>query len=210
MKRAIVSFGTNKHAELLDISFPTFKAFGDRHGWDVYRADNIGAGRPAPWYKVRALINLLNSGYDEALFLGADTIIVDGREDLRADDWAWQALVQHHTGDGLVPNTDVWLCRKEMLPWLDKVWNNLRWLMHGWWEQASLMDLMGFHVEQPTYLKIGTELYMSTYFLDQSWNVHKWHKPPCEHPRIQHATMWPDRVAIMQEWRREADGWMNE
>ena len=144
------------------------------------------------------------------LFLGADTIIVDGREDLTAPPEALQALVQHHTGDGLVPNTDVWLCRKAMLPWLERVWNNTKWLMHGWWEQASLMDLMGFHVEQPTYLQIGTELYQQTYFLDQSWNVHKWHKPQSEHPRIQHATMWPDRVAIMQEWAREADGWLNE
>jgi hypothetical protein len=97
-----------------------------------------------------------------------------------------------------------------MIPVIERAWNNTKWLMHGWWEQAALLDLMGYHVEAPCHLVTNTELYQKTYFLDQSWNVHKWHEPAAEHPRIQHATMWPDRVAVMQEWVREADRWMNE
>jgi hypothetical protein len=34
--------------------------------------------------------------------------------------------------------------------------------------------------------------------------------PQPTHPRIQHATMWPDRAAIMSEWAKQAEGWINE
>jgi hypothetical protein len=211
MSRAIVSHGIGKlHKEMLDIAWPSFKAFADRHGWDIYRCDEIGSARPAPWYKVQALLGLLES-YDEVLFLGADTLIVDGREDMVVPDKAWQALVEHHTGDGYVPNTDVWLCRKPMMPILEKVWGMTQWLMHGWWEQAALLELMGYNVWQPTrYLGKPTELYDNTYFLDNSWNVHKWDKPQPEHPRIQHASMYPDRVSVMKEWAIKAKEWMGE
>ena len=98
-----------------------------------------------------------------------------------------------------------------MIPWLDKIWANDKWLNHGWWEQASLLDYMGYHVQQPTHLELPTELFHRTYFLDNGWNVHRWDKKQPEHPRIQHATMWPDRVAIMKEWAEQArQGWMNE
>ena len=209
MSKAIVSIGVGTHERLLDIAWPSYEGFAKRHGWDLYRARNIGKARPIPWYKVRALIDLLQN-YNEVLFVGADTLVVDGREDLTAPEWAWQAMVEHKTGDGLIPNTDVWLCRKPMIPVLEEVWKNTKWVMHGWWEQASLMDLMGYHVHQPVYLELGTELYRNTYFLDQGWNVHKWHKPPAEHPRIPHATMYDDRVQMMRIWAAQAEEWLNE
>lgn len=209
MSRAIVSVGAGKkHKEMLDIAFPSFKAFADLHGWDVYRCDEIGSARPAPWYKVPVILELLES-YDEVLFLGADTLIVDGREDMTVPPEAWQALVEHHTGDGCVPNTDVWLCRKPMIPVLKQIWEMEQWLMHGWWEQAALLELMGYNVWQPTrYLGNPTELYDRTYFLDNAWNVHKWDKPQPEHPKIQHATMYPNRIEVMTGWEKEAQGWM--
>ena len=36
MNRALVSFGVGKHKEMLDIAWPSFKAFTDLHGWDLY------------------------------------------------------------------------------------------------------------------------------------------------------------------------------
>jgi hypothetical protein len=211
MSKAIVSIGAGKlHKEMLDIAFPSFQAFSKKWGWDIYRCDTVGKSRPAPWYKIEALLNLLPS-YDEVLFLGADTLIVDGSQDLTAPDIAIQALVEHHTGDGFVPNTDVWLCRKPMIPYLEKIWGMEQWLMHGWWEQAALLELMGYKVHQPTrYLGQPTELYDKTYFLEHSWNVHKWDQPQPEHPRIQHSTMHPDRPTVMKVWATQADRWIHE
>lgn len=206
--KAILTLATGYHKQLLEIAAPSFRAFADRHGWDIYQASNIGQARPPAWYKVQTILSALRK-YDEVLFLGADTLIVDGREDLVAPPGAWQALVAHHTGDGEVPNTDVWLCRQPMIPYLEQIWNNTQWIMHGWWEQAALLESMGYQVLQPTHLVAPTELYQHTYFLDPCWNVHKWHKPAPASPRIQHATMYPDRAEIMMEWAKQAEGWIN-
>jgi hypothetical protein len=228
MKKALVSFAVGPHVEFLDIARPSFKAFADRHGYDYFEPSKIDPVRPAPWYKIKALLSLLKGGYDVVVFLGADTVIVDGRDDilqgLHFDDiltmgdkiedgsyspGAWQAMVRHATGDGDVPNDDVWICTKLMIPWLEKVWTNTKWMHHGWWEQAALLDLMGYQVEQPTHLIAPTELYDNTAWLDRSWNVHIWDRIKTPHPRIQHATMWPDRPAIMRVWAKEAEGWIN-
>ena len=153
------------------------------------------------WWKVPALKAAL-SEYDEALWLDADTVIVDGSEDLDVPEDAWQALVRHRTGDGDVPNCGVWYVRKPMIPVLDAVWAQTRRLDHGWWEQSALMDLLGFdfrpgvraHLAQPS------GLYERTHWLDHGWNHHKWDTPGPEYVRIGHASMHEDRAAVMREW----------
>lgn len=209
--RAFVTFGVGPHARFLEIARPSFRAFAKRHGYDYYEPSRIDPVRPAPWYKVKAIIGLIGAGYREVLFAGADLVIVDGRRDVAEDvpGDAWQALVQHHTGDGMVPNTDFWLCRREMLPWLLKCWEMNEYLHHGWWEQAALLRLMGYSL-QPCAKYEESDLANRTYFLDPGWNVHVWDAQRVGHARAQHATMWPDRAQIMQMWARQAEEWINE
>lgn len=208
MKKAIITLAVGKHEQLLEIAAPSFKAFAKRHKWDLFRATDIGKDRPPAWYKLIGIIELLKS-YDEVLLLDADTVIVDGREDLTAPAEAWQAMVMHKTGDGEVPNTGVWITRPPMIPILKQAWEMEKYLMHGWWEQAAILELMGYQVPQPTHLIEPTDLYHNTFWLDPAWNVHKWHKPQPEQPKILHATMYPDRIATMKEWAKQAEGWIN-
>lgn len=207
--KALCTFATGTHKELLDIARPSFQAYARAHGYTYFEPEDFAPSRPPPWYKIPLLRSIL-SQYDEAIFIGADLVIVDGRDDVGEDvpPDAWQAMVRHATGDGDVPNDDVWLVRKPMIPILDKIWTMTQWLNHGWWEQAALLELMGYHVIQPTHLIEETELYRRTHWLDSSWNVHRWDRIQPEHPRFQHATMWPDRKAIMTQWAQEAEGWM--
>lgn len=212
MSKALLTFGTGPHAEYLGIARVSFKAYAKRHGYDYFEAQNIGTARPAPWYKVKGLIGLLRSGYDDVIFIGADLVIVDGREDVldqvQAD--AWQAMVAHHTADGIVPNTDMWIVRQPMIGYLEEVWQQQQYLYHGWWEQAALLHLMGYQLAQPCQQVRATVLADHTQFIDAAWNVHLWDRPIPQHPRFQHATMWPDRAQIMREWARQAEGWINE
>ena len=211
MSKALATFAVGRHEALLEIARPSYKAFANRHGYDFFIADNVKPTRPPAWYKIPLLITLLCS-YDEVVFIGADLVIVDGREDFSQDvpGEAWQAMVRHNTGDGDVPNDDMWLCRKAMLPYLEQMWGMTQWLNHGWWEQAALLELMGYKVPQPTTLEVKTELFEHTFFLDNSWNVHRWDRPQPEHPRIQHATMYQDREGAMRGWAKEAEAWIDE
>jgi hypothetical protein len=214
MKRALCTFGVGTHVELLEIARPSFKAFARRHDYDYYEAAKVGHQRPAPWYKVQCLLDLLKI-YDVVVFIGADLVIVDGRENIPFGNWDWyQELVAHNTQCGLVPNDDLWVCNQRMLPWLERCWALEKYMHHGWWEQAALLELMGYDPSTenfPTYCKDNTnELYRHTRWLVSEWNVHIWDIPQPTHPRIQHATMWPQRAAIMREWAKQAEAWINE
>ena len=212
MSKAMVTFGVGPHEALLEIAKPSFDAFAQRHGYDFYIADPGEMTRPAPWYKYPTLIALLQK-YDDVLWIGADMVIVDGREDFIDDvpAEAWQAMVKHHTGDGEVPNTEFWLVRKPMIEVLNTGWDLRHYLTHGWWEQAALLELMGYIVTSPlTRLYKPTEVYDHTHFLDNSWNVHTWDRPKPTYHRIQHATMHEDRTMVMNEWAKEAESWIDE
>ena len=202
MNRAIVTFGTGLHAELLKVALPGFKKFADRHGYELNVVEGLDPKMPAAWYKVPVLLEAYKS-YDEVLWLGADLVIVDGSEDIPVSKDCWQAMVFHHTNDGEVPNTEVWYTRRQMIPTLERMWQmaNRGWHNAAWWEQSALIYLMGYRDDiRPVYLGNPTELYFNTCQLDNSWNVHKWDKTQAKHPRIQHATMYPNRLAIMREW----------
>ena len=198
MNKAIVTFGVGTHVELLRIARASFNAFAERHGYAYIEAQQIGHKRPPAWYKVQCLLELLKS-YDRVVFFGCDLVIVDGREDFPLDDYPahlpwWQAMVTHHTQCGMCQMMICGSSIKSMIPWLEKVWAmDDKYLNHGWWEQAALMDLMGYDpaIEHfPTHCKdITNELYQHTLWLPNEWNVHCWDKPQ---PRTQAHTTRDD------------------
>jgi hypothetical protein len=197
MSRALVTLATGSHREMLDLARPSFEEFADRHGYEIVEPE-LESSRAPSWWKVPALRAVL-SEYDEALWVDADIVIVDPSEDLNVPEEAWQALVRHQTGDGDVPNCGVWFVRRPMREVLDLIWAQTQRIDHGWWEQAALMDHLGFNLH-PAGLVKPTLLYQRTHWLDGGWNVHRWDTPGPIRPRFLHATMHPDRVAVMREW----------
>lgn len=204
MKRAIATFAHGAYTELLDISRPTFEDYAERHGYDFI--EELPAGdrtRPPAWWKVPALLHLLTK-YDAVLWLGCDVYIVDGTEDI-ADGMPKldiQAMVAHYTPEGEIPNTDVWYVTQGMLPWLDRAWAMDKYTNHVWWEQAAILDLMGYNpTVRPLRVERDTELYDLTHFLPLEWNSHESaDRHPA--PRFAHAThgLFPWRKAVMEHY----------
>jgi hypothetical protein len=199
VSRALVTFAVGEHRKLLDLSAPRFRRYADEHGYDLIVDPPPVLIRPASWYKVPALLAALDR-YDEALWLDADIVICDLSRDL-ADEvppTAWQALVRHHTPDGEVPNGGVWYVRPAIKPTLRAIWAHDSYLNHGWWEQAALLDLLGYQ-HHPARLVEPSELYQHTHWLGLEWNSHEQND---RHPRpaFAHATAgnldW--RTAVMR------------
>ena len=208
--KAIATFGVGACEPQLEYSLPTFKAFSKRHGYDLYKLDEISKARHPMWYKIPLLIDLLKT-YDEVLWLDSDVVIVDGRDDIPFPADYWQAMVFHHTGDGEVPNTGVWYLRKPMVEYLEIAWTKTQYLNSWWRDQSAIICQMGYvDVRRPVYLGEPTELYNRTYQLDNNWNVHCWDVPIPDKPRIQHATMHENILGKMAEWYQQAKEWMNE
>lgn len=200
--RAIVTLAVGEaFEELLQIALPSFHQFADRHGWDLIVADVPNTNRPPSWLKVPALVEALGT-YQEVLWLDADTVIVDPTEDLEVSR-CWQALVEHRTRDGDVPNCGVWYVTRPMRTILTAMWEEGRHVNHPWWEQGALVERMGY-IGKPLRQMRPTLLAKQTVYLDQGWNVHRHDLTVAEHERIQHATMWPDRAALMRQWADNA------
>lgn len=196
--KALVTFATEEIAELQEIGLPSLEEFSERHGYELIVYEPGESRRAPAWLKVEALRKTLDS-HDEVLWVDADIVITDSSEDIPVPDGVWQALAVHHTQDGEVPNTGVWLCRKAMQETLMKLWGMVEYRNHPWWEQGALLELLGYDSwARPTVFKGQTMLSARTHFLSPDWNSHPWDEG--ENPRFRHATMHPDRAKVMREW----------
>jgi hypothetical protein len=167
---------------------------------------NLASDIPASWVKVPNLIAALQ-GFDLVLWLDCDVVVANYDESI-FDDFdrdASQALVIHQTECGPVPNCGVWLVAKPMLPVLEKVWQQSgRLRNHPWWEQAAVMEQMGFMPSLntagwPYSVDAGeTELRQYTQFLDATWNDHPRDSGRVESPNFIHVTQYDDRLGTIR------------
>ena len=152
--KALCSIGSGPHEALLAISRPTFAAYAERHGYDLITSTESDRRRPPAWAKVPMLRETLAS-YDLVLWIDADAVIVDGRDDIAAElePERFLGLVRH--GEQQVPNTGVmvWRAGERADELLDRTWRARRFLHHPWWENAALLAALGYDL--PSALEPG-------------------------------------------------------
>jgi hypothetical protein len=209
MSRALVTFALGEHERLLRLSLPRMAEYADRHGYELHAQPPRLVVRPPSWLKVAALLDALCE-HEQALWLDCDIVIVDQQLDVadELDEHDVQALVRHHTADGEVPNCGVWLVRQAARPALLRIWRMGRYLHHPWWEQAAMLDLLGYrHRSRPVRLAEPTDLYRRTHWLGLEWNSHE-QADRHPRPRFAHATCgsvdW--REQVMRDHLARADG----
>jgi len=173
VNRALVSFGVDAFAELLEISRPGFTEYADRHGYELHTRPPSMLLRPPSWHKITSLLDILDD-YDEALWIDCDCVIVNPDQDI-ADEIpaeAWHAITRHHTPEGEVPSVGVWYLRQPMQPVLEAVWRLTRYTNHRWWEQAAVQQLLGYTPEHlPVRQEKTTDLSERTHWLGTEWNA---------------------------------------
>ena len=149
------------------------RAFADKHGHDFVGLsfDEAPCGRPPAWTKLVAISAAL-SDHEEALWIDTDVAIVDDSEDISVPEGYWQALVEHETTEGSVPNTGVWLVTRKMLPVITTAAMLDAAVNHRWWDQAAILLLMGYSVFSPICKRVvESPLVSQTLFLPEQWNV---------------------------------------
>jgi hypothetical protein len=204
--KALCSIGSGPHEALLEISRPTFAAYAERHGYELITSTDSDPRRPPAWAKVPMLREALGS-YELVLWIDADAVIVDGSADiadeLEAD--RFLGLVRH--GELGVPNTGVmvWRSGEPARELLDRAWNATRFIHHPWWENAALLDALGY--DFPRFNRLDRVLrrrfraaqqVSGVQFLSGEWN---WsYLDRSENPRIVHCLGVPveQRLRDMQ------------
>jgi Nucleotide-diphospho-sugar transferase len=225
VNKAIVTYATNGHEELLDISAPSYKEFARRHGYQFVRCmrePNDASTYPAAWKKVAILIDFLsNHQYEEVVWFDADMVVVNPLDDfppMASNPSAGvftqdklHSLVRHFEDCSEVPNSGVWRLRKscgslEAVDLLHAMTNLEVFTNHGWWEQAALMTLMGYIVppegsvfsETKCKCVFKTQWYDECQFMRTEWNSHPNYR--ADKPRIVHCS-YPSmgqRIEVMR------------
>lgn len=194
--RVLCSIGAGAHEELLAHSGATFELYAARHGYDLdLRTELLAADRPASWSKVLLVRELLER-YRTVFWVDADAAIVDPARDV-TDELAPRAflgLVAHRYGGQQIPNCGVMVVRRSRAArrLLDRMWARAGRREHPWWENAALLDLLGYEIPDdprlpdapPVRLVRPHRWLRRITFLDVAWNSIAAHE--AEAPRIRH------------------------
>jgi hypothetical protein len=187
VRKALCSIGTGPQARLLRLARRSFVPYAQRHGYDLHLlTEPYETSRPVPWSKVALLRDLLDR-YDLLLWLDADVVIVDPTLDIASQREAdrFLALVEHRYDGKRFPNTGVMLLESgpDAAGFLSALWNATAYIDHQWWENAAVLDLLGYEVEQPAPAR-PSAWREKTQLLSNEWNstVHD----PAGHPRFRH------------------------
>lgn len=168
-----MSVGIGPQARLLRLARSTFAPFARRHGYDLHLHDQpLDGTRPAPWSKVVAL-ERLQDDYDLLLWLDADLMIVDGRDDIAGEleEGRFLYLVEHSTEDWRMPNSGVMLLRTgdECSRFLSELWAQEDLIEHTWWENAAICRMLGYELDPPRPAE-ETAWLARTKFISGRWN----------------------------------------
>jgi hypothetical protein len=173
-RRAICSQATGRgYRALLSRSSLSFERYAGHWGWDlVLSTEDTADGRPAPWGKVPFIRSLLDE-YDWVLWLDADVVIIDldadifevvrDEKDLYVVEHTWLGQYTANSGVMLMRSSD-W-----MRSLLDSMWVRSEYINHPWWENAAMLDLLGYALD-PARLVRPTEWLLRTQFIDKRWN----------------------------------------
>ena len=201
LRRVLCSLGTGAYADLLAVSSVTFEAYAARWGYDLRLETGLLArDRPPAWSKI-ALVRELLDDYDEVLWIDADAIFLDISQDLAElvrpgkdlylvehlyeEDDAWRSA---NTGVFLIRSTD-WSRQ-----FLQQVWSAEEYIDHAWWENAAVLDLLGYELPadlSPPRRAPGWELDSHVELIGLEWNSTAG-ASLAPHPRIRHHGRAPD------------------
>lgn len=178
----IVSLATGRHRELLAESAPTLIGYGARHRWDVVLSSESPQGeRPPSWAKV-VMVRRLMQQYPFVFWVDADAIIVDLDRDLLAEidpegtgagaDIWFARHAQERNPDHTAINAGVFLTRSSAFAdaLLSAAWHAEQFVEHNWWEQAALLDILGYSLHPPFDQHTVTVWNERVGEMDLSWN----------------------------------------
>ncbi len=171
----ICSIGVGPHEELLAIGRPMLEDWATRFGYDLdLRTTLLAPERPAAWSKV-ALVRERLDTHRVAVWIDADALLIDGRADVGSlvSRSKPLAMVAHTYGGQVVPNLGFFAMRstRRTKALLDTLWSMTEYLDHKWWENAALLDLLGYDISSEPIRKLHqSPLDKRINWLSNEWN----------------------------------------
>ena len=187
--KIITSYDSN-FKDIGDITLKSIFQYSKRFNLKFEKLEMPNTGRPLSWNKIKLLHQEIKKGENEfIMWIDADAFFhKDAKNILHELDSNHEIfLVNHycsvHKGSKF-KNTILTINRINCgmmifkvsqfnLDFLEKVWNEDKYINHVWWEQAAIMDIIGLKAEITNNLNdnIGDDFYLKKIrFLSKEWN----------------------------------------
>jgi len=174
------------------VSAKSFRAFADRHDYELrIHTGDVPPERPASWARIPRIQSPMER-FGLVLWIDADAAIVDpslgiadqpGRREVMG-----MGMVAHRTPESRdpLPTCGVWVIRSHRMTrqLLAGAWEQTQYIEHTWWENAAVMDQLGFELDPEVRLAHPTRIFRHTRFLSNEWNSVP--PDPAVTPRIVH------------------------
>jgi hypothetical protein len=190
------------HLALLDVTVPALARYAERHGYDMVEVRHrLDPSRPPSWDKVPLLRSLARE-YDVVVWVDADAIVVDDAPDIESDlqPRKFLHMVEHRLRTGRLPNAGVLALRGGPLSmrFLDRVWAQRQYVNHKWWENAAILQLLGYRDRDGVRASVPSPWRLGFGLLDNAWNSIP--LDPSPRPYIRHypGIPLPERMELLQ------------
>lgn len=145
----ITTYFDDAFSAIGNLSFQTLEMYAKQHNLDAIILNNIVSDRPLPWHKILIIKELFDEDYDYVIWIDADAIFVDSGKSLaeELEEGKDLYLVKHQIDSRVVPNTGVMVIKNSIWSriFLDMVWEKEQYINHKWWENAAILDMLGYH-----------------------------------------------------------------
>ncbi len=188
MRKVLCSIGAGPHQELLELSGETFALYAARHDYELaLRHELLTLDRPPSWSRILLFQELFRE-YDVVVWIDADAAIVDPTLDI-ADELGprdLMGMVAHEYDGQVIPNCGVWVLRNHRATrrFLEAVWTHTEYLDHHWWENAAVLEELGYSVEPRVEIVRPNRMRERVRHVDRGWNSIL--ADPAPHPRVKH------------------------
>lgn len=150
MRKAICTFGVGPHSEILRLTRGPMLDYARRHGYSFVDAsvavEKMDPTVPPSWRKLNVLRELLGEGFEWVLWLDADILVVEPKEDIlaRVPERTSLAFACHEVpGHGYTPNAGLLLASSVgIVDALEEEARSCRFSSRIW-EQAGLWKMCG-------------------------------------------------------------------
>lgn len=148
----ITTYFDRRFAAVGSLCLTSLEHYADRHGYRVLLHNDATSGRPPAWNKILVLKRVLDDeSCDFVLWVDADAVFARYDVDIAREIQVGRDLylVKHDFGGREKPNTGLMLLRNSSWArsFLGRTWDMTEYIYHPWWENAAVMDLLGYGAE---------------------------------------------------------------
>ncbi len=174
-KICITTYFNKTFSEMGEICLKSINKYATLNGLDLKVYNDIFTDRPAPWYKILLIQKILSENYGYVFWVDADALFVNYESNIKDEIEKGRELylIKHNINGEEIPNTGVFLLKNSR--WAKKllksIWDMEKYIYHKWWENAALMDLLGYNnLLNNRENNLNLELLKKIKWLDLKWN----------------------------------------